>query len=211
MKKVTNKLRVVHFPQVGSKAGFFEVAVKDEEQAAFTMNLLANQHLWLFENKIIPDYANIISVEMYDENKDGNGFVNQPLSALSFTPYMSTMCGIEIEISQIDYSSGAFQNIGILGNIWFEDWMVVDEAVNSAEFTASLSPINANKTNIITVNPLLCSVDWNQYRFDLIKAVLPALVQGDNSAAHCAKKSIEIADEVIKLLKDEKNISDGIQ
>jgi hypothetical protein len=68
MKNVTNKLRVVHFPQVGSKAGFFEVAVKDEEQASFTINLLANQHLWLFANKVIPDYANIITVEMYDEN-----------------------------------------------------------------------------------------------------------------------------------------------
>ena len=42
MQNVTNKLRVVHFPQVGSEAGFFEVAVKDEEQAAFTINLLAD-------------------------------------------------------------------------------------------------------------------------------------------------------------------------
>ena len=70
MKNITNKLRVVHFPQVGSKAGFFEVAVKDEEQASFTINLLANQHLWLFKNNVIPDYANIITVEMYDESID---------------------------------------------------------------------------------------------------------------------------------------------
>jgi len=77
MKNVTNKLRVVHFPQVGSKAGFFEVAVKDEEQASFTINILANQHLWLFENKVIPDYTNIITVEMYDESIDeetGNAY-----------------------------------------------------------------------------------------------------------------------------------------
>ena len=70
MQNVTNKLRVVHFPQVGSEAGFFEVAVKDEEQAAFTINLLTKQHLWLFKNKVIPDYANIITVEMYDESID---------------------------------------------------------------------------------------------------------------------------------------------
>jgi len=70
MKNVKNTLRVVHFPQLGSKAGFFEVAVKDEEQAYFTINLLANQHLWLFENKVIPDYANIISVEMFDDSID---------------------------------------------------------------------------------------------------------------------------------------------
>ena len=70
MKKVQNKLRVVHFPQVGSSAGFFEVAVKDEEQAAFTINLLANQHLWFFENKIIPDYCNMIAVQMYNETID---------------------------------------------------------------------------------------------------------------------------------------------
>lgn len=70
MTNVKNALRVVHFPQVGSKAGFFEVAVKDEQKAYFTINLLANQHLWLFENKVIPDYANIISVEMFDETID---------------------------------------------------------------------------------------------------------------------------------------------
>lgn len=70
MKNVTNKLRVIHIPQVGSNAGFFEVAVKDEEQAAFTINLLAHQHLWLFENNLIPDYSNIITVEMYDETID---------------------------------------------------------------------------------------------------------------------------------------------
>lgn len=70
MVNVKNALRVVHFPQVGSKAGFFEVAVKDEEQAHFTVNLLANQHLWLFENKVIPDYSNVISVEMFDDSID---------------------------------------------------------------------------------------------------------------------------------------------
>jgi len=151
----------------------------------------------------VGDTVRVKSLEWYNENKDGFGCIDQPPSTLCFNSFMSTICGLEIKITQINHCDGSFQNIGILGGIWLMDWMVEDEAVNSAEFTALLSPINANETNIITVNPLLCSVDWNQYRFDLIKAVLPALVQGDNSAEHCAKKSIEIADEVIKLLKDE--------
>lgn len=67
MKKVTNKLRVVHFPQVGSCTESFKVEVKDEEQAFFAINLLADQHLWLEKHRIIPDYSNSIFVEMYDE------------------------------------------------------------------------------------------------------------------------------------------------
>ena len=70
MKNVTNKLRVVHFPQVGSCKESFKVEVKDEEQAYFTINLLANQHLWLEKHRIIPDYSNSIFVEMYNENID---------------------------------------------------------------------------------------------------------------------------------------------
>lgn len=76
MKNVTNKLRVVHYPQIGSKAGKFEVYVKDEEQAFLIYNTLANQHVWLFENKIIPDYCNSILVEMYDESIDED--TNEP-------------------------------------------------------------------------------------------------------------------------------------
>lgn len=70
MKNVTNKLRVVHFPQVGSCGESFKVEVKDEEQAFFTVNTLAKQHLWLEKHRIIPDYSNVILVEMYDESID---------------------------------------------------------------------------------------------------------------------------------------------
>lgn len=70
MLKVENKLRVVHFPQVGSCKKSFKVEVKDEEQACLIVNTLAQQHLWLEKNKIIPDYSNAIFVEMYDENID---------------------------------------------------------------------------------------------------------------------------------------------
>lgn len=70
MKNVTNKLRVVHFPQLGSCKESFKVEVKDEEQAYLILNTLAQQHLWLEKNKIIPDYSNVILVEMYDESID---------------------------------------------------------------------------------------------------------------------------------------------
>jgi hypothetical protein len=71
MINVTNKLRVLHYPQVPCKP--FIVDVKDEEQAYLVSNALANQHLFLFEINFIPDYANSISVVMWDENSDGEG------------------------------------------------------------------------------------------------------------------------------------------
>jgi hypothetical protein len=67
MKNVTNKLRVLHYPNITSDEPFI-VEVKDEEQAFFAINLIANQHLWLKEMGIIQDYSNMILVELYDEN-----------------------------------------------------------------------------------------------------------------------------------------------
>ena len=69
MQKVSNKLRVSHFPQIPCKP--FIVEVKDEEQAYLIRETLANQHLFLFDNNFIPDYSNVITVEMWDENADG--------------------------------------------------------------------------------------------------------------------------------------------
>ena len=37
------------------------------------MDVLADQHLFLLEQNIIPDYSNAISVVMWDENADGEG------------------------------------------------------------------------------------------------------------------------------------------
>ena len=71
MKNVKNKLRVSHFPQIPCKP--FIVEVKDEEQALLIRETLANQHLFLFDNNFIPDYSNIITIEMWDENSDGEG------------------------------------------------------------------------------------------------------------------------------------------
>lgn len=72
MKSVTNKLRVLHFPQIPCKP--FTVEVANETEAYNILNILADQHLWLFENNIIPDYSNSLIVEMFDEEE--NDWVN---------------------------------------------------------------------------------------------------------------------------------------
>ena len=61
------KLRVLDYPQIPCKP--FTVEVKDEEQAYLVSEALANQHLFLFENNFIPDYANIILVQMFDDGE----------------------------------------------------------------------------------------------------------------------------------------------
>ena len=71
MQKVTNKLRVLHYPQVPCTPFF--VDVNNEEQALLISETLANQHLFLYDNNFIPDYSNMISVVMWDENSDGEG------------------------------------------------------------------------------------------------------------------------------------------
>ena len=71
MKKVSNKLRVLHYPQIPCEPFF--VDVKNEEQAFLISEALANQHLFLYDNNIIPDYSNAISVVMWDEDSDGEG------------------------------------------------------------------------------------------------------------------------------------------
>lgn len=71
MKKVTNKLRVLHYPQIPCTPFF--VDVKDEEQAYLIRETLANQHLFLFDNNMIDDCVNALQVVMWDENADGEG------------------------------------------------------------------------------------------------------------------------------------------
>lgn len=71
MTTVENKLRVYHFAQVPSKA--FHVEVRNEIEAKKIIDVLAQQHLFLFEQKIIPDYSNVIGVEMYSDDIDGEG------------------------------------------------------------------------------------------------------------------------------------------
>lgn len=70
-KQVSNKLQVRHYAQVPCKP--FVVDVKDEVEAKKIIDVLASQHLFLFEQKIIPDYCNSICVVMWDEDPDGTG------------------------------------------------------------------------------------------------------------------------------------------
>lgn len=70
MKKVKNKLRVLHLPQIPCKA--FKIEVADEIEAKRVRDILAFQHLWLLKNNFIPDYSNVILVEMFGTDGDGN-------------------------------------------------------------------------------------------------------------------------------------------
>ncbi len=71
MIKVTKKLQVRHYAQIPCKP--FCVDVADEVEAKKIMDVLADQHLFLYEQRIIPDYSNTMSVVMWDENVDGEG------------------------------------------------------------------------------------------------------------------------------------------
>ena len=67
MKNVKNKLRVIHFAQVPCEP--FIVEVKDEKEAFKILTVLADQHLFLYKNNIIPDYNNVIAVEMFEDGE----------------------------------------------------------------------------------------------------------------------------------------------
>jgi len=75
-QKVPNKLQVRHDAQIPCKP--FCVDVKDEYEAKKIVDVLANQHLFLFEQKIIPDYANAITVVMWnEEDKEWEDYYNE--------------------------------------------------------------------------------------------------------------------------------------
>ena len=72
MKLSNKKLRVHHYPQVPCEHFFVDV---DNELEAFKIiNILADQHLFLYNNNIIPDYANVLCVVMWDDNVDASGY-----------------------------------------------------------------------------------------------------------------------------------------
>jgi len=71
-----NKLRVKHFAQLPCEP--FIVDVDNEAEAYKICNVLADQHLFLEKEGIIPDYSNIILVEMYDtEDNDWVDYYNE--------------------------------------------------------------------------------------------------------------------------------------
>jgi len=170
----------------------------------------------------IGDTVRVKSLEWYNENKDYYGNVWDDYKGFR-SNMASILCGkIAIIEEVLEHEVG----IRCEGDFWrlstkFVEPPVKEDSAGSvfmneireleatepsinvlskgSGITFSGVPFDASETNIITSNSLSCSVDWHQYRLDLIKAVLPALVQGDNSAGHCAKRSIEIADEVNRL------------
>lgn len=75
MELIKRKLRVCHIPQVPMKP--FIVEVRDEREAYLIDNALAQQHLFLFENNVIPDYSNVIFVEYLDEDGEWCTYYNE--------------------------------------------------------------------------------------------------------------------------------------
>ena len=73
-----SKFKVTHIPQVGA-GGAFEVVVDNEKEAYVVYNALANQHLWLFENGYIPDYSNMIFVQMEGRGGKWEDYYNDEL------------------------------------------------------------------------------------------------------------------------------------
>ena len=67
MKNIANKLRVCHYPQIPCKP--FIQEVESEREAFLVEQVMALQHLFLFENEMIPDYSNAISVQMYEDGE----------------------------------------------------------------------------------------------------------------------------------------------
>lgn len=76
MNLVSNKLRVVHIPQLGTNK-IFKAEVSNEREAFLVSEVLANQHLFLYEQNFIHDYSNVIFVEMWDENMEADGDGNK--------------------------------------------------------------------------------------------------------------------------------------
>jgi len=74
MKKVSNKLQVRHYAQIPCEP--FKVDVSDEIEAKKIIDVLAEQHLFLYDQNIIGDYSNAIVVVMWDEDSDGNGLAD---------------------------------------------------------------------------------------------------------------------------------------
>lgn len=66
MKLVNVKLQVRHYAQIPCVP--FCVDVKDEAEAFRISHILAQQHLFLYEKRLIPDFANHIAVVMWDED-----------------------------------------------------------------------------------------------------------------------------------------------
>jgi hypothetical protein len=64
---VQHRLQVLHYAQIPCEP--FRVDVKDELEAKKIVQVLAQQHLFLYSKRIIPDYSNVICVVMFNEQE----------------------------------------------------------------------------------------------------------------------------------------------
>ena len=74
MKLVKHKLRVCHIPQIPMNPfqvpmSPFIVEVNNEREAYLMVNALTEQHLFMLDEKVIPDYCNHIYVEMLEDGE----------------------------------------------------------------------------------------------------------------------------------------------
>ena len=75
--------RVLHFAQVPCKP--FVAAAKDMETAVAIAEAVSLQHLFLFDQGIIPDYSNVVTIEVWDgeewEEVDDDNPVRESITA----------------------------------------------------------------------------------------------------------------------------------
>lgn len=67
--EVKKVLKLAHYPNIGSGVEPFYIDVFDEKDAIRIYNIIANQHLYLYKNKFIPDYANVIELLMLEDGE----------------------------------------------------------------------------------------------------------------------------------------------
>lgn len=61
------RLQVHHYPQLPCEP--FVVDIENEYEAIKIINTLADQHIWLYKNYLIPDYCNSFSVVMLEHGE----------------------------------------------------------------------------------------------------------------------------------------------
>lgn len=73
MKLLGKRLQVWHYPQLPCEP--FKIDVKDEHEAIKIIEIIGDQHIWLYKNKMIPDYCNSFAVMMWEEELGINEWV----------------------------------------------------------------------------------------------------------------------------------------
>lgn len=86
-KSVNKDLRISHYAQIPCKPFNFVLKYNSldnipiEVKAAEIINILANQHLFLGSNKIIPDFCNSIMVSVQNDEGEWEDYYNDEENA----------------------------------------------------------------------------------------------------------------------------------